>query len=138
MSVFDSVCGNKKMDKPQKFQLIQEVFSKLGEGIKKHIAEMPENMMMQSEGMNEGKSSVMIADAVSKAVANAMQPVIDQMSLITQQMGTVQGVKSVQASIPQRRSIDATLVQQQQSQVVRPKSDTPKLREIINKTLGPQ
>ena len=134
MSIFDSVCANKEMDKPQKLQSIQEAFSKLGEGIKKKIAELPD--YPQPDIPTEAKSSVMIAEAVSRAVATQLQPLVDQVSLITQQMGTVQGTKSVTASIPQRRNIDPTQVQQQQSQVAHPKSETPKLRELINRTLG--
>ena len=134
MSIFNSACANKEMDKPQKLQSIQEAFSKLGEGIKKKIAELPD--YPQPTIPTEAKSSAMIADAVTKAVANAMQPLVDQVSLITQQMGTVQGTKSVTASIPQRRSINPIQVQEQQSQVAHPKSETPKLREIINRTLG--
>jgi Putative cation transport regulator len=134
MSIFDSACANTQMDKPQKLQSIQEAFSKLGEGIKKKIAELPD--YPQPAIPTEAKSSAMIADAVTKAVANAMQPLVDQVSLITQQMGTVQGTRSVTASIPQRRSINPIQVQQQQSQVANPKSETPKLREIINRTLG--
>lgn len=135
-SIYDSACANKEMDKTEKLKSIQEAFSKLGEGIKKTILGMPD--YPQPEMPTEEKSAVLIADAVSKAVTTAMQPLVNQVSLITQQMGTVQGMKSVTASIPQRRSIDPNLVQQQMSQVARPKSETPKLREIINRTLGPQ
>ena len=134
-SVYTKCCSSKEMDKTQKLQSIQEAFSKLGEGIKKGIAELPD--YPQPEISTEMKSSVMIAEAVSKAVATQLQPLVDQVSLITQQMGTERGTRSVVASIPQRRSIDPTLVQQSQSQAPGPKSVTPKLHDLIQKTLGP-
>ena len=134
-SVYTKCCSNKEMDKTQKLQSIQEAFSKLGEGIKKGIAELPD--YPQPEISTEMKSSVMIAEAVSKAVATQLQPLVDQVSLITQQMGTERGTRSVAASIPQRRSIDPTLVQQSQLQAPGPKSVTPKLHDLIQKTLGP-
>jgi hypothetical protein len=133
-STYTKCCSSKEMDKPQKLQSIQEAFSKLGEGIKRGIAELPD--YPQPEISTEMKSSVMIAEAVSKAVATQLQPLVDQVSLITQQMGTVQGTKSVVASIPQRRSLDPTLVQQSQQQAPGPKSATPKLHDLIQKTLG--
>jgi cation transport regulator ChaB len=135
-SVYDSACANKEMDKTEKLKSIQEAFSKLGEGIKKTISELPD--FPQPEIPNEAKSQVMLAETIAKAVATQMQPLVDQVSLITQQMGTVKSVQNVQASIPQRRNIPATQVQQQMSQVSTPKSTTPKLREIINRTLGPE
>lgn len=136
MSIYDNTCANKNLDNTQKLKVIQDAYSKLGGEIQRTVTEIPE--VLQSESTTEVKSSVMIAEAVSKAVSEKLQPLVDQVSLITQQMGTIQGTKSVVSSIPQRRSIDPTLVQQQQSQVSRPKSETPRLHDIIQRSLGPQ
>lgn len=140
-SVYDSACANKEMDKTQKLQSIQEAFSKLGEGIRKTVMEMSDSTKPEDEDEQDEKdvqkSSVMIAEAVSKAVAGQLKPLVDQIALITQQVSTGQGTRQVVASVPQRRSLDAALVQQSQSQNNSPKSTTPKLHEIIQRTLGP-
>jgi hypothetical protein len=65
------------------------------------------------------------------ALSQVMNPIVQKLDLVLTQLSTPQ-VERTMPTIPQRRSIPPSVVQQAQTPVVR--SETPNLRKIIEQT----
>jgi hypothetical protein len=122
----------------EKLTYLQDSFNVLAEEIKSNI-----NIKEEPEvaPVVEGND---IVQALSQAISSAMTPIANKLDLLLTQQQEM--VKSPQDnSVPTRRSITPTLsmqtdIQQQRMSPQKPKSETPKLRALIeqnmNRTLG--
>ena len=110
----------------EKLQLVQESFNELGEAVKESISVHVSEPQQISE-----------SDSISRAITDALEPIFHQMSLLSAKVEEMSiqksssTEKSIAPVIPQRRSLAPSLVQSK-SEIV--KSQTPKLRDLINRT----
>lgn len=124
-SEFDVVSGSES-SVDDKLHAIQEPFNKLGSDI---VSTIRSTIVIKSEPENATEDD--ISTMIAKAVAKAVSPLNEKLELMSAKMQTV----STGTNVPQRRSINAAEVQKAQTrqQVV---SKTPKLRALIDKTVG--
>jgi len=122
-ATYDNVMASEMATPEDKLKEIQLVFNELGETIKESVT---------SE--NKPKEESTTNDVVS-AFSEALRPVIEQLNLLTTQLS--QQV-STNKAIPERRSLRPTFdMQSDLLQKSKPavKSPTPKLREILERTV---
>ena len=124
-SEFDIVIESESSEE-EKLQQIQESFNELGEAVKSNITKStPDDAVVSEE------------TSISKAITDALEPIFHQMSLLSAKVDEMSSNKPVQARtvtepvIPARRSLAPSLIQSKSNAV---KSDTPKLRDLINRT----
>jgi len=123
---FDEII-NSDITEMEKLQQAQEPFNNLGT----EIVSVIKNSIKPKEVTPETKGQMDLVEALSKV----MNPVSQKLDLLITQLSTPQ-VEKPMPQIPQRRSIPQSVVQQiPQTQMQVKKSDTPKLREVINKTV---
>ena len=96
----------------EKLQLLQEAANKLGEALRANITPERETV---TESVAE---SVLNLDEIKSMVQAAIQPLADQVKLLSTQLTAKNGAEAVTNSMPQRRSISPLVVQKAQSTVV--------------------
>lgn len=124
--------------KEEKLQLVQQSFATLGEVIKMKIPDnQPEVTPVQVT------SSGLDVTSLKSAFAEVMQPFMQTLQLQNEAIRQLQQTGAGQATvdlsrqqIPQRRSLNPSLVRQSELAMPQAKSETPKLRAIINKSVG--
>ena len=120
---FDAIIDS-EASSDEKLQQIQEPFNHLGDGVVSVI----KSSIKPKEVLPEEKAQMDIV----KALAEVMNPISQKLDLLTTQLSTPP-IERPMPVVPQRRSIPPAMVQQVQQQPVA-KSETPKLRAIIEKT----
>ena len=107
-------------------KLLQEAFNQLAETVETQIsiatapAQTPAPTNVQSD-----------APDIVKAFAEALQPIQQQLGLLTAQMTEMKKAPATQPTVPTRISLDPKLVQQRSTVV---KSETPSLRKLVEAT----
>lgn len=123
-SEFDNVV-NSEMDVDNKLHSIQDPFNKLGSEI---VANIRSSIVVQSEPDATDNDMEAI---IAKAVAKAVNPLNEKLAIMSAQLQTV----SAESKVPARRGIQPAELHQVSETSVN-KSSTPKLRALINKTVG--
>lgn len=125
-SEFDVVVSS-EAEVDEKLHSIQEPFNKLGSDI---VATIRSTIVVKSETENATEDD--ISTLISKAVAKAVTPLNEKLELLS---ATMRPPVSAETQVPQRRSIQPAEVQKAQT-VPQVSSKTPRLRALINKTVG--
>jgi len=120
---FDAII-NSEASEEEKLSQVQEPFNALGTG----IVSIVKSSIKSKEITPEVKSQMDIVEALSKV----MNPIAQKLDLILAQQSTPQ-IEKPMPTIPQRRSIPPSVMQKLPQQQIN-QSETPKLREIINRT----
>jgi hypothetical protein len=122
---FDEII-NSDVAEDAKLQMVQEPFNALGTGVV--------SVVKSSIKPKEISPEVRAQSDLVAALSQVMQPLNQKLDLLFTQLSTPQVDKPILA-VPQRRSIPpATVIQQMQQQPIK-KSETPHLRDIIDKTV---
>lgn len=124
-SEFDSAV-NSDLDIDNRLHAIQEPFNKLGSEI---VASIHSSVVVKSESENATDNDM--ETLIAKAVAKVVDPLNQKIAILSDQLQSVSSEKKV----PERRSIQPAEVQKL-STTSTIKSETPKLRALINKTVG--
>lgn len=138
-SQFTEVSSNQELNRDQKLQLVQESFATLGEAIKGAIPEskvQPEVVTQSASPMDVPTLTAAFSGALSEALAPLMQSLQIQSENIRQLQQNGAGMSSVnqtRQTIPQRRSIDPSLVRTLPATGGKPNS----LHEIIRRSVMP-
>lgn len=123
-SEFD-VVSQSDAEVDEKLRSIQEPFNTLGSNI---VATIKSTIVVKSEqDATEDDMETLIAKAVAKAVT----PLNEKLEMLSTNMRPV----SAETLVPQRRNISVEVIQKAQT-VPQVSSKTPKLRALINKTVG--
>lgn len=123
IQAYDTVFSSDMLS-DDKLQAMQEPLNAIGQTIIQGL--QSKSAVIETEKESD------IETVVSKAVSQAMNPVVEKLSILIQQMSAVPVVKSSQVdTIPPRLSINPALVRQSVSTT--PKS---KIREIVERSVG--
>lgn len=123
-SAFDGINKTEGTEE-DKMHLIQDPFNMLG----KSIVEVIKASVKKEEAVHQPEPTDMVS-AISSAIAQAMNPIAQKLDLLSTQLSQA----SSESRIPARRSIAPASVIMPEAQVQ--KSITPKLRAVIDKTIG--
>jgi hypothetical protein len=116
---------NMDVSEEEKLRSVQEPFTNLGTG----IVSVVKSSIKPREINPEMKGQMDLVEALSQV----MQPFAQKLDLVLTQLSTPQ-VERTMPTIPQRRSIPPEVVQKIAQQPVVSKSETPKLRAVIDRT----
>jgi ssDNA-binding Zn-finger/Zn-ribbon topoisomerase 1 len=122
---FDAIM-NSDITEEEKKQQVQEPFNSLGNGVVSVI----KSSIKHKEVTPEVQGQMNLVEALSQV----MNPIAQKLDLVLTQLSTPQ-VERTMPTIPQRRSIPPEVVQKLAQQPVVSKSETPKLRAIIDTTV---
>lgn len=128
-SKFDEII-NSNVAEDMKLQMVQEPFNALGTGIVNVVkSSVKKPVAPELAGQTD------LVNALSQAMNQAMQPFAQKLDLVLTQLSSPVAERPL-AAVPQRRSINPAIVAQQPVMQQQPvnKSETPKLRAIIDKT----
>jgi len=112
----------------EKLHMIQEPFNILGQMVVEQIKSTVKPVE-QEVVVNSVPASGDLAATIARAISDAMNPIAQKLDLVSTQLQSSAGDR-----VPLRRSIDPKLVHQLQDAQPVVKSQTPKLREVIERT----
>jgi len=121
---FDDAIVVSNLPVDDRLKLLQPAFDQLGEIVKEKVS-------LSSIPVQESvQTDVQSQPDVVKAFVDALQPIQQQLGLLSAQMAELKKSPTV-VQVPERRSLNPQLIQQKSTAV---KSETPHLREIIERT----
>lgn len=101
---FDAVQGMSVTD-GEKLQLLQEAANKLGEALRSNLTPAPPPEPLDAE------ESQIALDEIKSLVQQAIQPLAEQIKLLTTQLNARNDAVTVMNSTPQRRSVNPLVIQ---------------------------
>ena len=123
---FDDAITVSNLPVDDRLKLLQPAFDQLGEIVKEKVS--LSSIPVQETVHNDVQSQ----PDVVKAFIDALQPIQQQLGLLSAQMAELKRPPTTQVvQVPERRSLNPQLIQQKSTVV---KSETPNLRAIIDRT----